>query len=31
MMLAIEDYEYSKWLADMPCYIKDQVVAPYNK
>ena len=31
MMLAIEDLEYSKWLAGMPCYIKDKVVAPYNK
>ena len=32
MMLAIEDLDYAKWLhGDMPCYIKDKVVAPYNK
>ena len=31
MLLAIEDHDYSKWLAGMPCYIKDRVVAPCHK
>ena len=28
MLLAIEDYEYSKWLVGLPCYIKDVVKNP---
>lgn len=30
MFLAIEDYEYTKWLAGHPCYIKDTVKSPYQ-
>ena len=32
MMLAIEDFEYSKWLdpAGVPCYVTDRVEAPYK-
>lgn len=26
MLLAIEDYDYTLWLAGQPCYIKDRVV-----
>ena len=28
MFLAIEDFEYTKWLAGKPCYIKDTVKKP---
>ena len=28
MFLAIEDFEYTKWLAGHPCYIKDVVTKP---
>ena len=30
MMLAIEDFEYSKWLdpAGVPCYVRDKVTNP---
>ena len=30
MMLAIEDFEYSKWLDSdgVPCYVRDRVVNP---
>ena len=32
MMLAIEDIEYAKWLhGGMPCYVRNNVPAPYNK
>lgn len=29
MLLAIEDYEYTLWLAGKPCYIKDTIRSPY--
>ena len=28
MMLAIEDFEYAKWLSGMSCYVKDNVKKP---
>mgnify|MGYP006242121401 CR=1 FL=1 len=28
MFLAIEDFEYTKWLAGHSCYVKDVVKAP---
>ena len=32
MMLAIEDFNYSKWLDSdgVPCYVRDRVEAPYK-
>ena len=30
MMLAIEDYEYTLWLAGKPCYIRDSIKSPYQ-
>ena len=30
MMLAIEDYEYTLWLAGKPCYIRDNIKSPYQ-
>ena len=31
MFLAIEDFEYTKWLAGRPAYVKDVVTSPYKK
>ena len=28
-LLAIEDFDYTLWLAGEPCYIKDTVTSPY--
>ena len=28
MLLAIEDHEYSKWLTNRSCYVKDHVTQP---
>lgn len=30
MLLAIEDYQYTLWLAGQPAYIKDVVTNPYK-
>jgi Fe-S oxidoreductase len=30
MLLAIEDYDYTLWLDNQPCYIKDTVKSPHR-
>lgn len=30
MLLAIEDYDYTLWLAHKPCYQKDTIKNPYQ-
>lgn len=29
MFCAIEDFDYTLWLAGKPCYIRDEIKAPY--
>lgn len=29
MFYAIEDYDYTLWLAGKPCYLRDEIKAPY--